>query len=64
MAVINKASKKQKIELLANPYKIDKNEDLGLETQEKIVRIIRDAIIAKQTSLREEFEIKGSALDV
>ena len=64
MAVINKASKKQKIELLANPYKIDKNEDLGLETQEKIVRIIRDAIVAKQTSLREEFEIKGSALDV
>jgi hypothetical protein len=39
-------------------------EDMGEETVEKLVRIIRDAIIAKTNSLREMFNIKSVAIDL
>lgn len=65
LKVFDKASLEQKSQILANRLSFFAElEDMGDETTDKMVRILRDAIIAKQTSMREMFDIKSTQIDI
>ena len=51
--------------MLANRYVIfTEYELMGEETTEKMVRIIRDSVVAKMVNLRDLFDIKTTSVDV
>jgi hypothetical protein len=63
--VYARANPKQRQIMIANPFFLfEEYEDMGVETIDKLVRLIRDAIIAKTNNLREMFEIKSLAIDI
>lgn len=60
LKIYARANPRQRQIMIANRFSLfDEHEDMGEETVEKLVRLIRDAIIAKTTSLREMFDIKS-----
>lgn len=65
LPIYHRANPKQKQMMLENRYTIlTEYEEMGDETTEKMVRIIRDSVVAKTSSLREMFDIKTSSIDV
>jgi hypothetical protein len=65
LEIYNKATAAERVMMLKDRYcLLPDYEEMGDETAEKMVRIIRDGIISKTSSFREAFDIKNTVVDM